>query len=691
MGIVMLSNILNATIGKRIFVAALVPIIGIALFGTYIISAEYSRYSSLSKLYTLASVAPRISAVIHELQNERGLSSTYIYGGGSSNWKARLDEQMATTDQVLASFASDLEAFPASDYGVAVEERLAVSMAELEKLEGFRERTLSVRTTVEATSLYYSETIRRFLDIVGTISAIANDADIKGRSTAYVSLLEIKERAGMERAMGAKGYSAGNFNSETHSNFVTLIGQQDSFMDVFNSYASPEERTFYETTVAGPIVDEVEYQRDVAVEGGYDEIYDPITDTQWFDNISAKIDLIKQVEDFVSTNLITAADNAHSAALNKLLVTLALTLTSLIVAAAACFFVGRSITKPLSQLQSVMGEVANGSFAVDITGATRTDEVGDMARAVEVFRDQGVAAEKLKNDQIEAERQAAEEKRRSRNQMADELETSIGEMIDGLSTSSKQLEQTARDMRELAATTSTEASSVSDASAGATRNVETVAGAATELSAAIGEVTDQISLSADLTLASRAASEKTDGQMKNLADAAGRIGSVMELIQEIAEQTNLLALNATIEAARAGEAGKGFAVVASEVKDLANQTAKATGEISQNVSRVQEETQSAAKAMTEISEKINEINTVTTTVSTAVEQQSAATLEISRNAEETAEMNRNVSSSIDAMKSAAEQTGDAASQVLSSAEELSQTAVGLRSQVSKFVDSIRAA
>jgi len=687
----MFTQIFNASIGKRIFVAALVPIVGIALFGAYIISAEFSRYSSLAKLQTLASVAPQISAIAHELQNERGLSSTFIHTNGDDIWQDRLDVQIAKTDVVLSRVLADLQAFPASDYGVEFEEQLSTSLAEFEKLAGFRERTLSTRTTISATSLYYTETIRGLLDSVATISAIASDAEIKGRSTAYVSLLEIKERAGMERAMGTKGYGNNHFNSDTHSNFVTLIGQQDSFMEVFASYASDEERAFYDATVTGSIVDEVEYQRDVAVEAGYDEIYDTITATEWFDNISAKINLIKQVEDFVSTNLIAAADGALSSARTKLLTTLALTLASLAIASTACFFVGRSITKPLSDLQRTMVDVAKGSFDINITGARRNDEVGDMARAVEAFRDQGREAEQLKKDQFLAEQSAAEEKRRSLNQMADDLESSIGQMIDGLSNSSNQLEKTARDMRELATTTNTEAGAVGEASAGATRNVEAVAAAATQLSTAIGEVTSQISLSAQLTTASQAASEKTDGQMKNLGEAAKRISSVMELIQEIAEQTNLLALNATIEAARAGEAGKGFAVVASEVKDLANQTAKATGEISQNVSRVQEGTQSAALAMAEISEKIGEINNVTTAVSGAVEQQSAATLEISRTAEETAEMNRNVSASIDTVKSAAEQTGSAASQVLNSAEELSHTAESLRAKVSTFVQSIRAA
>ena len=687
----MLGGIFNANIGKRIFIAAIVPIVGIALFAAYIVSAEVQRYSSLSQLHTLASVSPKISAVVNELQGERGVSATYLSSGGSGVWSRRLEEQFASTDAVLTEILPFLQEFPAASYGVQVEERLTAALAEFEKLESFRKRTQTARTTIEATAEYYTQTIRQLLDIASLVSSLADDAEIKSQSIAYMSLLEIKERAGLERAMGAKGYGAKAFDSLTHTEFVTLIGQQDSYMEVFRAYGSPEAVAFYDETVVGTQVDDVEYWRDIAVEAGYDMLYDEITDIQWYDGITAKINLITQVEDYVSKELLATADGALSSAWMALLVTLATSIGSLIVAGVACYVVGRSITKPLATLQDVMGDVADGAFDVQISGADRRDEIGDMARAVEVFRDQGAEAERLKGEQQLAEKRAAEEKRESLNKMADDLESSIGQMIDGLTDSSTELESTARSMSELAGTTNEEAISVSNTSTGATRNVETVASAATQLSNAISEVTEQISLSAALTEESRAASEQTDVQMKNLSEAANRIGSVMELIQEIAEQTNLLALNATIEAARAGEAGKGFAVVASEVKDLANQTAKATGEISDHVNRVQEETKTAAEAMTGIANKIGEINQVTSAVSAAVEEQSSATQEISRSAEETAEMNRNVSSSVDTVRTAAEQTGTAADQVLSSAEELSKTAEGLRKQVGDFVSSIRAA
>ncbi|MBL4864369.1 MAG: nitrate- and nitrite sensing domain-containing protein [Rhodobiaceae bacterium] len=548
-----------------------------------------------------------------------------------------------------------------------------------------------MRATVQTTAAYYSGTIRQLLDIVSTISSIANDAEIKGRTTAYVSLLEAKERAGQERATGAKGYGAGQFNSEMHTAFVTLIAKQNAFMSVFNSYATDDERAFYQETLVGPTIDKVEHLRDVAIDAGYGEISGAVLTSDWFDSITIKIKLLKKVEDYVSANLISAAENSVGDTQATLLITLIATLLAFTIAATACLFVGRSITRPLSKLQNAMSTVANGSLDIEIEGSHRHDEVGDMARAVEVLRDRGREAEQLKEEQLASEERAAKEKRASLNKMADDLESSIGQMLDSLAGSSDELERTARSMLDLAGSTNDEATAVGNSSTSATQNIETVAAAASELSSAINDVNGQISRSAELTLASRIAAEKTNIQIQNLSEAAKRIGAVIELIQEIAEQTNLLALNATIEAARAGEAGKGFAVVAAEVKDLANQTAKATDEISQNVSRVQEETRDAAVAMTEIAEKIGEINSVTEEVSGAVEQQSAATIEISRSAEETVKMNRDVSNSIGAVKTAAQQTGTAAEQVLSSAEELSQTAEKLRVQVSTFVHNIRAA
>ena len=185
--------------------------------------------------------------------------------------------------------------------------------------------------------------------------------------------------------------------------------------------------------------------------------------------------------------------------------------------------------------------------------------------------------------------------------------------------------------------------------------------------------------------------ERTDARISELSQAAGRIGDVVKLITAIAEQTNLLALNATIEAARAGEAGRGFAVVASEVKSLAMQTAKATEEIGTHIAGMQKATSDSVAAIKEISATIGHISEIAGTIAAAVEEQGAATQEISRNVEEAAKGTAHVAENIVSVNRGANETGSASSQVLSAATALSGEGNKLKLEVDKFLATVRAA
>jgi len=681
----------NTSISVRIFLSALVPMLTLVILGAFIAVTEYQRYASLDKLEQLASVAPKMSAIVHELQIERGNSAGFISSGGATNWRASLTQQISKTDAVVSQIMPQLQQFPANDFGQAVGDNLNAALAALKNIQAIRTKTLARSAGVPEIAGYYTQTNRQFLDAVSAIAALADDATIKGQAISYVNLLEAKERAGLERAMGASGFGNGQFSSAVFAKFVKLLGLQDAFLANVAAFASPETNAFYTQTLTGETVDKVEHFREIALSAGTAPLPSHATGSEWFQAISNKIDLIYQVEQRAAAELSAAASSSRDTAQTTLLAILAAVAIAFAASATLCWFFAQTIITPLSRLRSILDTIATGSFNIQVEGAERGDEVGEMARAVDVLRANSLEAEALKKKQQEAEQQAAETKTRDLNQMADQIETTIGEMVATLASASTELEHTARGMTSLADATNTESQTVSDAADSATQNVETMASAATQLSSAIQEVTEQITSAAKLTVDSQADSQRTEDQMKTLADAADRIGSVMKLIQEIAEQTNLLALNATIEAARAGDAGKGFAVVASEVKDLANQTAKATEEISGHVTRVQEETAQASQSMSSINQKIGDITQVTNAVSAAIEEQSSAAAEISRSSDMTAEMNRNVATSIAKVRSSSAETGDAAGQVLISAEELSKTSEQLRTVVGEFVSTIRAA
>lgn len=351
----------------------------------------------------------------------------------------------------------------------------------------------------------------------------------------------------------------------------------------------------------------------------------------------------------------------------------------------------RGIVSPLRRCVSALKQLADGKLDVEVFGAGRQDEVGDIAQTMEVFRDNAIAAEEQKRAREAAEERAEEEQRQAMLKLADRFESEIGEVVETVGAASEELNSTAQSMSAVSEETSHQAQAVSAASLQASQNVETVASAAEELSASITEINGQVSQTTQRAQSARTEAEQANEQVTALAEASDKISDVVQLIEDIAERTNLLALNATIESARAGEAGKGFAVVASEVKSLAQQTTEATTEISERIERVQQETRQGVEAIAQISERIKEIDESSTSIASAVEQQSAATNEITRNVTEASNGTQEVNKNITSVSEAATEAGSASEQVVASGGQLSEQAGQLRQKVKAFLEEVRAA
>ncbi len=359
-------------------------------------------------------------------------------------------------------------------------------------------------------------------------------------------------------------------------------------------------------------------------------------------------------------------------------------------ALAAATVVARSTANPIRLITGVMHRLAQGDTAVQIPDHGGSREIGEMAAAVQVFRDNMIEAAQLTAEQ------KAEQARKEKRQAAIEsaivaFEGTVTGALGALGTASSDLATTARLLTDTADQTSHKATAVAAASEQASVNVQTVASATEELSASVAEIGRQVTQSTQITTQAVDEAARTNGEIKGLAEAAQKIGDVVKLINDIAGQTNLLALNATIEASRAGEAGKGFAVVASEVKSLANQTARATEDISNKIGQMQAATGQSVRAIETIGQTIGRINEISTTIAAAVEEQGAATREIARNVQEAASGTTEVSSSIVAVTQGAGATGDAAKQVRDAAAQLSKQGETLRQEVDRFLASIRAA
>lgn len=362
----------------------------------------------------------------------------------------------------------------------------------------------------------------------------------------------------------------------------------------------------------------------------------------------------------------------------------------LLVAIASLLLLNAAVTRGIVAMTAAMGRLAQNDMTIDIPFSDRLDEVGEMAKAVQVFKDNAIRVSKLEQKEAE-DRQAEQRKAETMKLAVASFEDAVGEIVQTVSSASTQLEASARNLNSTAARSQELTTKVSSTSQDCSSNVQSVASATEELSSSVNEISRQVQESARMANDAVNQARQTNDRVAELSKAAGRINDVVELISSIAGQTNLLALNATIEAARAGEAGRGFAVVASEVKALAEQTSKATGEIGQQITGIQEATQQSVGAIKEISSTIEKLSEISSAIAAAVEEQGAATQDISRNVQQAANGTQQVSANISDVQRGASETGTASSQVLSAAQTLASDSNRLKTEVSKFLNTVRAA
>jgi len=398
--------------------------------------------------------------------------------------------------------------------------------------------------------------------------------------------------------------------------------------------------------------------------------------------------IASQVEATTAAARTIAADAETSLAESRMLVAV-LAVAAVVVALAIGFLVvWRGVVLRLIGLAGIMRRLADGELDLEVDTRGR-DEISAMAETVQVFRDSAKEVERLRADQLEAERRASEERQRQRVELADAFESRVKGIVDRLGSASRGMAETAKKMAAGAGDVRERSTAGVGAAQQTSSSVQTVAAAAEELSASIVEISNKVSESSVRAREAADQAEATNRTVETLEQATNRIGTVVTLIQDIAEQTNLLALNATIEAARAGEAGKGFAVVASEVKSLASQTGKATEEITQQIKSVQDGVAAAVTAIREVSEAIREIDGHVTAIAGAVEEQGASTQEIARSSQEAASGTDDVTRTIEMVSTVANDTGKQADEVLTSATSLAEDSSSLDREVIGFLDQVR--
>jgi methyl-accepting chemotaxis protein len=565
-----------------------------------------------------------------------------------------------------------------------VDGALRVSLAERRPgiAKEWNERSTALVDELERVSQALTEKIRMVDPDIAELVGI--------KEASYV----VRDAAGLERnhiqaAMAAKGISP-----ELRAKMAELRGKVEAGWRLLRNLTGRKG-------VPEPILAAIKAANDdyfvaflrqrAAIEKALaDGVEPPLSDAEVVKVSNAALDVLVRIPTAALDAVVAHAEAQSADARTKLLLQAGVLLASLGLAAVGFLVAWRRIARPVDVISRAMLRVAQGDLSAEVPLRERGDEVGNLAAALAVFKENAIAKARIEAEQA-TERQAKEERAQRVEELTRSFEAQVGHLVRALASAAEEMEATAQSLSATAEESSRQAGAVTSASEETSANVETVATATEELSSSSQEIARQVAQSAAIAGKAVEDARRTDATVQELADGAQKIGEVIGLIQDIAGQTNLLALNATIEAARAGEAGKGFAVVASEVKSLATQTAKATEEIAAQIAGIQGATRDAVEAIRSIAGTIEEISRIATAIAGAVEEQGSATLEIARNVQEAARGTQEVSGNIAGVTQASEAVGQAASQVFGAARDIAAQSSGLRQEVDGFLAAVNAA
>ena len=541
-------------------------------------------------------------------------------------------------------------------------------------------------------------------DLVDRLEGMFSALDEKVRmvDAETAELIEIKQLAwlardgiGLERNFLSEGLIAGKFSPAGQKRAIELRAQAELTWPLVRRLAA-------RTGVAKDVTEAVRAAHEEAFEK-YEQIrkgvYDAIVSGQpartssdeLIKGSNMALDRLAQVSNAALATAERHADLKIDEANRNLVVHVAILALALLAGVGGFVVVMRRVTRPIRTITDVMRRLADGDSTVAIPGTARRDEIGDMAAAVEIFKENAIERQRLAAEHMATEQRVADLRRMEMHRFADQFEAALGQIVKAVSSSADELHAVASTLMETAQTTQELAENVVVASEDASKNVLSVSSTTEEMTTSATDISLQAHHATAIAREAVAQAQKTNADVSELSHVGGRIGAVVKLISDIAGQTNLLALNATIEAARAGEYGRGFAVVASEVKQLATQTGNATKEIGRQIAAMQAATQEAVATIKGIDVTIGKISEISTVIHDAVEQQAAATQEIARYANDAGKRTTEVARNISSVSHKAFETGSASAQVLSATQALSVEASKLRAEVDKFLAEFRAA
>ena len=661
----------------------------------YVAVTKYQTMDKVSTAQSRLEIVRAVGDIPRYMNSERGMSTNLLFSTGAIDQKqiGDLDKLRKLTDGALAKVNQVRAALPgALDDGEAVASAIDALKAKFAALRDAIEKAIAgpldarkpAAAKIVADNSVFNAGVTTLLDEqVRRLAGLDGNAY---RQASYANVAwTLRDIGGLDASLhkalvGAKRVATEPEKMELYRSTGRTQQILSTLQELRNNPATPANVMTALGKMQADYVERFGKALKFAKEGATSGKYEQDVETYYAESQFGLASIVT-VRDAFYENAEQGLAAAYSSARFSFVVALVGLLAVIAGSAGLIVMVRRRILNPIAALTGRMSRLAAGEVAEAIPGAARNDEIGAMAAAVQVFKDNKIEADRLATEK-EAENDVKMRRARALDDLTRAFEAKVTELVGGLSAASSVMEDTAQSMSATASATNRQAAVVAAASDQTSTE---------ELTSSISEIARQVATSTEIAARAVDHARRTGDTARSLAEGAQKIGDVVTLIQSIAAQTNLLALNATIEAARAGEAGRGFAVVASEVKSLAGQTAKATTEISEQITAIQTASDETVTAIRNVVDVITEIDQIGTAIAAAIEEQGSATKEISRSVQEAARGTQEVNSNISGVQRAADDTGAAATQVLGAAEQLSTQSKDLAGQVNRFLSDVRAA